>query len=297
MRIFITGATGFVGSAVVRELLGAGHHVVGMARSDAGAAAVTASGAEVHRGDLDDLESLRRGTAGADVVIHTAFVHDFAQPGSGRASFKAACDIDARAIEAMGTALVGSNRQLVVTSGTPGIAGRLAIETDAPPATIPRVSEQTAMQFAERGVRVAVLRLPRCVHAAGGPYGFGSPMIEIATRSGVSAYIGDGAHRWCAVHRLDAARLYGIVVERGLTGAFHAVGEEGIAQRSIAEAIGTRLNVPVVSKSPAEAAEHFGSFAMFAQLDTPASSQLTQQQLGWTPTQSGLIADLGVIKA
>ncbi len=295
MRIFITGATGFVGSAVVRELLGAGHHIVGMARSDAGAQAVTAAGAEVHRGDLEDLDSLRRGAAGADAVIHTAFIHDFAQPGSGRASFKAACDIDARAIEAIGGALVGSNRQFVVTSGTPGVVGRVAIEADVPPATIPRVSEQTALQFADRGVRIAVLRLPRCVHAPGGPYGFGTPMIEIATRTGVSAYVGDGAHRWCAVHRLDAAPLYKIVVERGLTGAFHAVGEEGISQRAIAEAIGWRLNLLVVSKSPAEAAEHFGSFAMFAQLDTPASSQRTQQQLSWAPTHSGLLADLGVI--
>jgi nucleoside-diphosphate-sugar epimerase len=294
MRIFITGATGFVGSAVVRELIAVGHHVVGMARSDPGAAAVAAAGAEVHRGDLEDLESLRRGATGADVVIHTAFVHDFASPGSGRASFKTACDVDARAIEAMGTALAGSNRHFVVTSGTPGVGGRVATEADVPPGTIPRVSEQTALAFVDRGVRVAVLRLPRCVHAPGGPYGFGTPMIEIARKTGVSAYVGDGAQRWCAVHRLDAARLYQIVVEKGVTGAFHAVGEEGISQRAIAEAIGKRLNVPVVSKPPADVAEHFGSFAMFAQLDSPASSQRTQQQLGWTPTHTGLIADLGV---
>ncbi|HEY1548778.1 MAG TPA: NAD-dependent epimerase/dehydratase family protein, partial [Kofleriaceae bacterium] len=235
MRIFITGATGFVGSAVVRELIGAGHRVLGMARSDAGAAAVVAAGAEVHRGELDDLDSLRRGTADADAVIHTAFIHDFAQPGSGRSSFKDACDVDARAIEAMGSALAGSNRHFIVTSGTPGVGGRLATESDAPSPNVPRVSEQTALQFAERGVRIAVLRLPRCVHAAGGPFGFGTPMIAIATKTGVSAYVGDGAHRWCAVHCLDAARLYRIVVDKSVTGAFHAVGDEGVAQRAIAD--------------------------------------------------------------
>jgi len=296
MRIFVTGASGFIGSAVVRELLGAGHQVLGMVRSDAGAAAVAAAGAEVHRGNLDDLDSLRRGAAKADVVIHTAFVHDAVNAGSGRASFQDACDIDARAIEALGSALVGSNRHLLVTSGTPGVGGHVATEEDASPRTFPRVSEQTALPFAERGVRVALVRMPRCVHAPGGPYGFGTAMIGVAAKAGVSAYVGEGAHRWCAVHVNDAARLYAMVVDKGVTGAVHAVGEEGIPQRTIADAIGKRLNVPVVSKSPAEAATHFGTFAMFAQLDSPASSERTRERLGWTATGTGLIADIGVIK-
>lgn len=296
MQIFVTGASGFIGSAVVRELLGAGHHVLGMVRSDAGAAAVAAAGAEVHRGDLLDLDSLRRGAANAEVVIHTAFVHDAVSAGSGRAGFQEACEIDARAIDALGNALVGTNRHLVVTSGTPPVPQHVATEEDAAPRTFPRVSEATALPFADRGVRVSLVRMPRCVHAPGGPYGFGTVMVAIAARTGVSAYVGEGTHRWCAVHVKDAARLYAIVVEKGVTGAVHAVGEEGIPQRTIAEAIGRRLNLPVVSKTPAEAPDHFGPFAMFAQVDSPASSQRTQQRLGWTPTGSGLIADLGVIE-
>lgn len=296
MRIFVTGASGFIGSAVVRELLGAGHHVLGMVRSDPGAAVVKAAGAEVHRGDLVDLESLRRGAASADVVIHTAFVHDALSAGSGRAGFQQACEIDARAIETLGNALAGTSRHLVVTSGTPPVPGHVATEEDAAPSTFPRRSEQTALPFAERGVRVAFVRMPRCVHAPGGPWGFGTVMVAIAANTGVSAYVGEGRHRWCAVHVEDAARLYATVVAKGVTGAVHAVGEEGIPQRTIAEAIGRRLNVPVVSKSPAEVADHFGAFAMFAQVDSPASSQRTQERLGWVPAGSGLIADLGVIK-
>lgn len=282
MQIFITGATGFIGGAVVKELLGAGHRVVGLVRSDKPLPA----GATAHRGDLEDLDTLRRGAADADVVIHTAFVHDAANPGSGRTTFQQACDLDAAAIEALGGAMRAGS-QLIVTSGTPVVPGRASLETDASPPTFPRRSERAAAPFADR-LRVGFVRLPRCVHVAGGPWGFGSVLLGFATRTGVSAYVGDGAQRWCAVNVADAARLYRIVVERQLTGAVHAVGEEGIPQRAIAEAIGARLNVPAVARPP----EHFGPFAMFAQLDSPASSAHTQAQLAWTPTGSGLLADL-----
>ncbi|MFT3696832.1 MAG: SDR family oxidoreductase [Kofleriaceae bacterium] len=292
MRIFITGANGFVGSAIVRELIGAGHAVLGLARSDAAAASVAALGAEVHRGELADDESLRRGAASADCVIHTAFHHDRANPGSGRANFQASCDLDARAVRAMGDALVGSNKHLVVTSGTPSPTGRAALETDPPPTMIPRISEQTAHAFVDRGVRVTAVRLPRCVHVAGGPYGFTTVMMDIAARTGVSAYVGDGASRWCAVHRDDAARLYRIVVEKPATGTLHAIGEQGVPQRAIAEAIGKRLNLPVISLAPDKVADHFGTFAMFAQLDSLASSEVTQKALGWSPSGPGLIEDI-----
>ena len=195
MRIFVTGASGFIGSAVVRELLGAGHHVLGMVRSDAGAAVVEATGAEVHRGDLIDLDSLRRGAASADVVIHTAFVHDAVNAGSGRATFQQACEIDARAIEVLGNALVGTSRHFLVTSGTPPIPGRIATEEDAAPRTFPRMSEPTALAFAERGVRVALVRMPRCVHAPGGPWGLGTVLVAISEKRRVSAYVGEGTHR------------------------------------------------------------------------------------------------------
>lgn len=292
MRIFITGANGFVGSAVVRELIGAGHAVLGLARSDVAAEAVAALGAEVHRGELDDADSLRRGATSVDCVIHTAFHHDRANPGSGRSSFKASCDLDARAVTALGEALAGANKHLVVTSGTPSPPGRPALETDSPPTMIPRISEQTAQAFVDRGVRVTAVRLPRCVHVAGGPYGFTTVMRDIAAKTGVSAYVGDGSSRWCAVHRDDAARLYRLVVEKPATGTFHAIGEQGVPQRAIAEAIGKRLNVPVVSLAPEQVADHFGTFAMFAHLDSTASSEQTRRELAWTPVGPGLIADL-----
>lgn len=290
MRIFVTGATGFIGSAIVQELIGAGHQVLGLVRSDAGALALAAAGGEAHRGDVENLDSLRRGAATADGVIHTAFIHDFA-------NYPAVCETDRRAIEALGSALVGSDRPFIVTSGTAFITpGHLATEEDASVLTVtefPRVAtEEAGRAVADRGVHVALVRLSPSVHGEG-DHGFVSTLISIARATGVSAYVGEGLNRWNAVHRLDAARLFRLALEQGAADArYHAVAEEGIAFRAIAEAIGHRLNLPVVSKSPEEAAAHFGAFALFTQLDVPASSQLTQQRLGWQPTQNTLLADL-----
>jgi nucleoside-diphosphate-sugar epimerase len=287
MRIFLTGATGFIGSAIVPELINAGHQVLGLTRSEAGAQSLIAAGAEVHRGDLEDLESLRRGAELSDGVIHTAFNHDFSK-------FVANCEADRRVIEAMGSVLAGSGHPFVITSGT-GMArtpGRPSTEDDAPNSPIPRVaSEVEAASVAARGVRVSLIRLPQ-VHDTV-KQGLITYLIAVAREKGVSAYVGDGLNRWPAVHRLDCARLYKLALEKGSAGArYNAVAEEGVPLREIAEVIGRGLKLPVVSMSPEEAGEHFGWLAAFVGFDIPASSALTQERLGWHPTGPGLIADL-----
>jgi nucleoside-diphosphate-sugar epimerase len=289
MRIFLTGATGFIGSAIVPELISAGHQVLGMTRSDAGARSLIAAGAEVHRGDLEDLESLRRGAAMSDGVIHTAFNHDFS-------NFVAICETDRRAIEAMGSALAGSDRPLLITSGTGMgnfVPGQPASEENFNPnhPNPRKASELAGVSVAELGVNVSVMRLPQVHNTV--KQGLITYGIAVAREKGVSAYVGDGLNRWPAVHLLDCARLYRLAIEKASAGArYHAVAEQGVPVREVAEAIGRGLKVPVVAKSPEEAGEHFGWLAQFVGFDMPASSVLTQQRLGWRPTGPGLISDL-----
>jgi nucleoside-diphosphate-sugar epimerase len=288
MRVFVTGATGFVGSAVVSELIDAGHQVHGLARSDAGAQSLAAAGAQVLRGDIEDLESLRTGATNSDAVIHTAFNHDFSK-------FQENCEIDRKAIEALGNALAGSDRPLIVTSGLALVAsGRAASEQDPPvpvSASYPRASEAAAAAVEALGVRTIVVRLSQIHDTA--KQGLVTYAIQIARQKGVSAYIGEGLNRMAAAPRLDTARLYRLALEKAEPGArYHAVAEEGVSMREIAEAIGQGLHVPVVSIAPEMAAEHFGWFARFAGLDISATSAQTREKLGWNPTGPGLIADL-----
>ena len=285
MRVFVTGASGWVGSAVTRDLIAAGHEVLGLARSDASANAVAAAGAEVHRGALDDLDSLKRGAAACDGVIHAAFVHDFA-------NFAASCAIDKAAIETLGAALEGSGRPLLVSAGISTPPGRVGTEDDASASVSPRKSEEVALTFAARGVRAMVVRLSPSVHGDG-DHGFVAALVRSAREKGFAVYVGDGKNRWPAVHRFDAARVYRLALEKGASGArFHGVAEEGVPIREIAEAIGRRLNVPAASKTPAEASALLGFLGHVLALDLPASNALTQQRLGWRPTGPGLIADL-----
>jgi nucleoside-diphosphate-sugar epimerase len=294
MRVFVTGASGHIGSALVPELIGHGHQVVGLARSDRSAAALEAAGAEAWRGDLDDLDGLRAAAAGADGVIHLAFKHEAMATGD----YLGAIADDLKAIEAMGAALEGSGKPFVGTGGTlmlafGGVKGRPGTEQDAV-AGGPRVdAENTVTGFAERGIRSSIIRLSPLVHSSLDHHGFAHQLIGIARAKGVSGFVGDGANRWPAVHTLDAARLYRLALESAPAGSrLHGVADEGVPFREFAAAIGRNLGLPAVSIAPEDAAGHFGFLAMFTAADNPASAALTRQRLGWTPTQPGLLADL-----
>ncbi|TDO08125.1 nucleoside-diphosphate-sugar epimerase [Mycobacterium sp. BK086] len=286
MKLFVTGASGWVGSAVVPDLLAAGHQVVGLARSDASAQKLTEAGAQVHRGDLTDLDSLRTGAMDADGVIHLAFHHDFND-------FVNAGELDRQAITALGETLADSGRPLVVTSGTAGHAvGQVLTEDQPANPQSPRLSESAALAFADRGVRVSIVRLAPTVHG-NGDYGFVPTLINVAREKGVAAYVGDGANRWSAVHRDDAAVLFRLAAESADPGTVvHAIGEEGVATREIAEAIGRNLGVPVTSVAPENAIDHFAWIGAFFALDIPASSAITRRRFGWHPTGIGLLEDL-----
>jgi nucleoside-diphosphate-sugar epimerase len=291
MDVFVTGASGHIGSALVAELLEAGHQVTGLARSDKSAGALTAMGAKPHRGDLEDVDGLRVAAAAADGVIHLAYRHDF------DSDFVAAAETDLRAVEAMGEVLAGSNRPFVNTSGTLLLAfsaqGRVATENDTAEGG-PRIdSENATIALAERGVRSSVIRLSPLVHSTLDHHGFAHRLIDIARDKGVSAFVGDGSNRWPAVHTLDAAHLYRLAVEAAPAGTrLHGVADEGVPFRDIAALIGRHLNLPVVSISAEQAYEHFGFLAVFGSLDNPTSSALTQKLLDWHPEGPGLIEDL-----
>ena len=282
MRVFVTGATGFVGSAVVQELLTHGHQVLGLSRSDAGAARLEAAGARAVLGTLDDLDVLTRGAAESDGVIHTAFNHDFSKFAENAAQ-------DRRAIATLGAALEGTTKPILVTSGTAMLApGRLATEEDRPSGVLPRMSEPAADDLVVRGVHASIVRLAPTTHGAG-DHGFVPMLIGLAREKGVSAYVGEGQNHWSAVHRLDAARLYRLGLERGAKGErYHAVAEQSVALKTIAEAIGKGLGLPVESRP----AEHFGWFAMFASMDAATSSAWTRETLGWAPTGPDLVEDM-----
>jgi nucleoside-diphosphate-sugar epimerase len=289
MRIFLTGATGFIGSAIIPEFINAGHHVIGLTRSDSGAQSLKTAGAEVHRGNLEDLESLRRGAAKSEGVIHCAFDHDFS-------NFVANTEKDRRAIEALGEALIGSSRPLVITSGTGmgnAAPGQPATEDHFNPnhPNPRKASELAGVSMLERGVNVSVVRLPQ-VHDPV-KQGLITPYVQLTREKGIAAYVGDGLNRWPAAHVLDVARLYRLAIEKQQGGSrYHAVDEEGVRVKDMAEVIGRGLKVRVVSLSPEEAAAHFGFLAAFVGMDMPASSALTRERLGWNPTGPKLIADL-----
>lgn len=289
MRVFVTGAAGFIGAGTTRELIAHGHQVVGLARSDANADALKKMGAEVHWGTLQDLDSLTEGAKNADGVIHCAFIHDFSK-------FMENGQIDKHAIDAMGSVLEGTNKPFIVTSGTgliaPGVTVTEEMRRDGRGFS-PRVSEETGLAFASRGVRAMAIRLPQ-VHGEPGKAGLISYLAESARAKGTAVYVGEGKERWAAAHRGDVVRLYRLALEKGTANAiYHAVGEEGVAMRPIIEAVGRDLNVPVKSIKAEEAGDYYGPLAMFAGLDMPASSALTQKWLGWTPKEIGLIEDIG----
>jgi nucleoside-diphosphate-sugar epimerase len=287
MRVFVTGAAGFIGKAATKELIANGHEVVGLARNDANAEILTKLGAKVHRGDLTDLDSLKSAAKDADGVIHLAFIHDFSK-------FVENGQIDARAIEAMGSVLEGTNKPLIVTSGvgmlSPGEVATEDMMRHAP--GMPRMSESAAFAFNDRGVRTMAVRLPQ-VHGGEGKAGFIGYLFEVARQKSVSAYVGDGSNRWSAAHRADVARLYRLALEKGATGkAYHAVTDGAVPVRDLAELFAKILKVETKSLTPDEAGAHFGFMAMFAGLDMPASSAKTQAELGWTPNEIGVIEDL-----
>jgi nucleoside-diphosphate-sugar epimerase len=300
MRVFVTGASGWIGSAVVPELIDAGHQVTGLARSDASAAALAAAGAQVHRGTLDDLDGLRSAAAASDGVIHLAFKHDIAFSGD----FQGAADADRRAVETFGEALAGSDRPFLIASGTLGLSpGRMATEQDGhgsgsataawgsgPEAR--RATAELTLSFASRGIRSSVVRLPPTNHGDG-DNGFMATLVAIARAKGVSGYLGDGSNRWPAVHRLDSAHLFRLALEQAPAGStLHAIDDEGVPIRAVAEVIGRHLDLPVVAIAPEDAGEHFSWLATFIGMDSPASSTLTRELLGWHPTHPGLIDDL-----